>query len=649
MTVGLNWMEKVVNNLISVLFSLCFFGNVSAQDDPLVRRIDVSISNLSTAEALEKVSQAGKFYFSYNAAGIESNRKVSLVCTQKPVKEILKEILGKGYSLKSGGNHVIILSNQEYSNPKKGTEYQISGSILDAKTGKHISSVSVIEIGKRNMTSTDKTGSYSIPIRGNAEFTKLLVSRSDYRDTVILIKAFETDPVQIRLQPLPQINTLQSLDAAIPIAMEENGLFRTMVSEDQLILSQNMPLYEQRYFQASFLPNLGTNQNFSGLVENHISFNLLGGYSMALSGFELGGLFNITRRHVHGMQLGGIMNITGAELSGVQIAGFMNNNIGAVNGVQTAGFYNLSLDSLRGVQLSGFFNMARNRVKGVQASGFMNISGKELNGVQASGFMNLSGRDATGAQLAGFANLATGNMKGLQASGFLNLSTGSMRGAQISGGVNVTVDTTYTLQVASIANFARWIYGTQIGLFNVAGEVGGSQVGLINYCDTVKGLPLGLISIVRKGLHQLEISQSDISELNITLRSGTFRLHNILSAGLFQVKNSSLASFGYGLGTMTRHKRKLGFGAEGVISIVFNESLKPSITPDFWLRGLAYLSYQPLKGLQFFAGPSFQAFRIDQSNLPGIHPDEIIKFSSYNQGSGTISTWLGWQAGIRFF
>jgi hypothetical protein len=344
------------------------------------------------------------------------------------------------------------------------------------------------------------------------------------------------------------------------------------------------------------------------------------------------------------------MNLTGGEMNGVQFAGFINNNIGAINGLQTAGFYNLSLDSLKGVQLAGFFNMARNRVRGLQTAGFLNVSGKELKGVQLAGFMNLSGKDAQGAQISGFLNQATGNMTGLQAAGFLNLSTGSMKGAQLSGGVNITADTTYTIQTAGIANFAKVIYGTQIGPVNIAGKVGGSQIGLINYCDTVNGLPLGLISIVRKGIHQLEISSSDASGLLVALKTGTHRLYNVLSAGMYQPDEPALASFGYGLGTVSRHRRKLGAGVEFVLSAVFNESLKPGVVPDFWGRLSPYLSYKPNKWVSFFAGPALHSYLIDASNINGLRPDSRIGNTySFNLGSGTGTAWIGWQAGIRLF
>jgi hypothetical protein len=643
-------MEKVAYKSILTIFLWIICFALHAQDNPLQRRISIHQNNVPLNEALKKISQTGKFLFSYNASGIDGDKIVSVNYSNQSVRKILETLLGNEFEFKSGGSHIIIIPKKQTRSIPNLQGYTITGTIRDADSKKLISSVSIIEVGERNITSTNSQGSYSLPIKGNSEFSQILISRKSYRDTVIIVRPNNPNTFSIQLRPLVTVDALQPLSAKISNEIEENGLFRSVVSEEQQIMSRNIPMYEQRTFQASFLPILGTNKNYSGLVENHISLNLLGGYSMALSGFELAGLFNITRRHVHGAQIGGLMNITGGETVGWQLAGFMNNNMGAVKGVQTAGFYNLSMDSLTGVQASGFFNMARNQVRGLQTAGFMNISGKELNGVQAAGFMNLSGRDAKGAQIAGFCNLSTGDIVGTQASGFLNLSTGNMRGLQISGGVNVTVDTTYTMQVSGLANFARWIYGTQISLFNIAGEVGGSQIGLINYCDTVKGLPIGLISIVRKGIHQLEVSSSDLSMLNVTLRTGTHRLYNILSSGMFKVTNASLASFGYGIGTMGKHRRKIAVGTELVASLVFNESIKAAITPDFWFRLNPYLSYQPFKGLQLFAGPCIQGYRIDQSNANAIRPtiDYANTYQS-NKGLANYTGWIGWQAGIRLF
>jgi len=644
-------MEKAVKLLLSLVFIAFLGAKGISQDNPASRRITVKLNNVTIAEALTEISKRGNFLLSYNADGIDINKRITINETNQPVKKILQKALGEGYTLRSGGTHIIIIpdKNPEAKAPLN-EKYKINGSIRDASTGEKISFASVYEVGEFNTTLSNTDGIYQMYLKGNPEFVRLLISRKNYRDTVIIVKPEPNKKLDVRLKPAGQISELKSIPPAIPVDIADNGLFRAVLSEEQLYATENRALYEQRNFQIGFVPRLGSNRNFGGLVENHFSFNLLGGYSMALTGFELAGIFNITRKHVNGVQIGGFMNITGGSTKGVQLSGFMNNNVGAINGVQTAGFYNLSLDSLKGVQLAGFFNMAKTRVKGVQASGFINISGKELRGLQLAGFQNISGRSATGAQVAGFCNIARGNLKGAQISGFYNLNTGNIYGAQITGGINVCPDSAYTIQIAGIANFAKRMRGMQVaGLFNIAGRVDGSQIGLFNICDTVKGIPLGLVSIVRQGYHKVEVSTGDFNKALFTLRTGVHYFYNIISAGIFDPSDASLVTFGYGIGTELRPGKKFFFGLDAVQSIVFNESIKPDYWPDLWARSNLYIGYRPVKWFEFFGGPTFNTLKIDSRNSTGIHPviDERLVFNQTN--NGIYKGWWGWQAGIRLF
>lgn len=642
MAMHARWLLCLLCLWCSVLFS---------QDDPLQRRISIHFQDIPLQHALKEIAIKGHFLYAYNSASLDLQQKVSLNAQSRSAAYCLQSILGKAYQLRSGGNHVMIIPRQsERSATPKTANYSIEGRVTDARTGKAIRYVSVLEAGQLKSTLTDPQGNYILPLDSRPEYIQLLVSRKSYRDTVIVIRPEGVTPVHVRLRPAT-IEELASKPVEIPAEMAENGLFRAVISDEQLRLTENLAWFERRRFQIGLLPTLGTNRSFGGLTENQISLNLLGGYAMALRGAELGGVFNITRREVRGLQIAGLMNITGGATQGVQLAGFMNNNIGAVAGVQMAGFYNLSLDSLSGMQLSGFFNMARGRVKGMQTAGFLNISGKELDGMQLSGFLNLSGREVDGVQVAGFGNIASGDFRGMQLSSVLNLSTGDMKGAQISGGLNIVADSSATLQVAAIANFAGTIQGSQISsVFNIAGKVGGSQLGLINVCDSVSGFTFGLISLVRKGYHKIEISSGDVNPLLVNFRTGTHRLYNIISAGMYATTNVNFVSFGYGLGTEFRPKKKVQLGLDVVCSLLFKEAIDPSVIPDLWARSNLYVAFQPVRGLQFFAGPSLYAWRIDSGNTaglrPNVHRSDLFEF---HPSDGSYYGWWGWQAGIRFF
>jgi hypothetical protein len=268
-----------------------------------------------------------------------------------------------------------------------------------------------------------------------------------------------------------------------------------------------------------------------------------------------------------------------------------------------------------------------------------------------AGFLNISGREVDGVQVSGFANVASGDFRGAQIGGFFNISTGDMKGAQISGGINIVADSSQTIQIGTIANFAGTIKGSQISsLFNIAGEVGGSQIGLINICDTVSGFTFGLISLVRKGYHKLEFSTGDANQLLVNFRTGTYRFYNILSAGMFKVTDPSFATFGYGIGTEFRARKKFFFGLDVVASTVFNEAFQFNVIPDLWGKSNLYVGWQPLKGVQLFAGPTFHAYRIDQKNLQGLRPGiERDDLFFYNEPTAQYFGWMGWQAGIRLF
>jgi len=623
-------------HLRSLLMGLFLFLQLctQAQENPLDRKIDLRLMQVRTDEALKAISRQGKFLLSYNANGVDEAKLVTVTAVKQPVRAVLEATLGHDFLFRSGGSHVIIIPKKSRKNPRDSRRYAVSGVIRDSRTNDKVSYASIYEVGEFNTTLSNSDGTYSLQLNGRPDQVKLLISRKNYRDTVISVRPEQLPDLNIRLRPKEALTELPSLPATIPTDLNENALFKTMVSSEQYYQTENLPLYEQRMFQCSFVPTLGTNRSFGGLVENHVSLNLLGGYSMALSGVEVAGFFNITRNTVKGLQIGGYMNITGGSLYGFQAAGFMNNNIGSINGVQAAGFCNVSLDSLNGVQAAGFFNLARNRVKGVQVAGFVNISGKELDGVQAAGFLNLSGKSASGVQASGFCNIASGDMNGVQA----------------SGGINICTQTAHTFQVAGIANFANRIYGSQVSsLFNIAGRVGGSQIGLVNICDTVRGISVGILCLVRQGYHKAEVSTGDFNKILFTLRTGTHRFYNIISAGMITPENVDFTTFGYGLGTEFRHGKHFFFGIDVVPSAVFNHAFVKGKLPDFWGRSNLYLGYRPVKWVEFFGGPTMNAYAVNSGSIDLKRPSYGSDAFTTSTGNWAISGWWGWQTGIRFF
>ncbi len=157
-------------------------------------------------------------------------------------------------------------------------------------------------------------------------------------------------------------------------------LFTLILATICLSLNAQTPQY--RGAQVSFITPVGTNGTESQYITNGFSFNILGGYSYATEGFELGGLYNINSGHTVGAQIGGLFNMSG-EVKGVQVAGLFNKSTD-VEGVQIGGLANISED-IEGVQLSGIVNIAEDN-RGLQV-GLVNYA-EESDGVQL-GLINI--------------------------------------------------------------------------------------------------------------------------------------------------------------------------------------------------------------------------------------------------------------------
>lgn len=76
---------------------------------------------------------------------------------------------------------------------------------------------------------------------------------------------------------------------------------------------------DQRSFQFSIVPALGTNGLHPGGFTNDFSINLTSGYSKANRVFELAGISNLNTNATRGLQLAGLANLTGANaFSGIK-------------------------------------------------------------------------------------------------------------------------------------------------------------------------------------------------------------------------------------------------------------------------------------------------------------------------------------------
>jgi hypothetical protein len=344
---------------------------------------------------------------------------------------------------------------------------------------------------------------------------------------------------------------------------------------------------EERPFQLTFITPLGTNGIDAPKITNRFSLNIIGGVARGLEGFEAGSVANVILKDVKGVQMVGVGNIVLGNLKGAQFAGYVNYVGGDIHGAGFAGFCNISLGKCVGGQVAGFHNFNRKGVKGVQ--------------------------------IAGHSNVTLGNVNGVQASAFANVAVGDVKGAQLCGFVN----------------YAKKVHGVQAGIINIS--------------DTIDGYCIGLLNIVKKGIHQVEVSADETFYANLNYRTGCEKFYNIFSAGIKPGMN--LWHFGYGAGTtykiMGKYKTDLNITAHHVNYGAFSWT-----TSELFRFYWGVERRKPGKKIALAFGPTLNVY-ISDTYDPDY--DNIYKSVAPYGGGGYTSSygfntkvWIGARLAVRF-
>jgi hypothetical protein len=366
--------------------------------------------------------------------------------------------------------------------------------------------------------------------------------------------------------------------------------------------------------QFSFTPGLGTHGKMSGQVTNKFSFNLLGGYSAGVDGFELGGLFNIDKKDVQYAQIAGIFNIVSGDVKGVQIGGITNTVGKSVSGVQISGIASQVSDSVEGVVISGIAGYVGGCMKGVQISGIANLIANRDSARRKSDTIPEA---MHGAQVAGIINVVNGHSRGVQLAGIANLNRGDIHGAQASG------------------------------IMNSARRVEGSQISLINFADTVTGYCFGIINIVKHGYHVLSISSNETFNFNAVFKAGNRKLYSILGGSFQENGNREIYGVKYGFGREFPLSKRLAIAAD-----LTGQNIYPSSREE----NLIFIRFEPnlkvtlLRKLSLFAGPSVSFCPATQNRITEYFANGVPSSALYNFGNGgTTAAWIGFQAGLNIF
>jgi hypothetical protein len=323
------------------------------------------------------------------------------------------------------------------------------------------------------------------------------------------------------------------------------------------------------------------------------------------------------RLRMQSLNLKGIFVQRPVQLSlapGASTNGPLNSQVVNKFSLNAVGGYAAGLD---GVELGGVFNIDRKNVTGLQAAGVINIVGGSVHGIQ----------------LAGICNDDLDSVNGFQAAGLVN------RARYIKG-----------LQLAELYNYADTVDGMQWApIFNRTRHLKGFQIGLINIADTSEGVSIGLLNFVHHGLYELSFYADELSPLNLTFRSGTYKFYGILYAGMNPDKQHRSYYYGGGFGhqfPVTRHfaiRSELTFGTLSPLTLRHLDNGNSTI------RFNVDAHWQIAKKFAISAGPSFDIYYIDHQYYINGKLYQPISYGPPASLRDNARAWIGWHIAIEVF
>ncbi|UOE49418.1 carboxypeptidase-like regulatory domain-containing protein [Mucilaginibacter sp. SMC90] len=264
----------------------------------------------------------------------------------------------------------------------------------------------------------------------------------------------------------------------------------------------------------------------------------------------------------------------------------------------------------------------------------LNIAGgytAGVNGFEFGGLFNINKMDAKYVQLATVFNLVGGKVTGIQVAGVHNRAIDTVRGIQAAGFINKAESTVVGLQIASLNNNAH--------------KLKGLQIGLVNTVDTSSGASIGLVNIIGNGFYKVSLTTNDVTNTNISLKTGTHNFYSTLLTGTNISSGSKLHSFGLGIG----HDFMLS-NSFYVSTEVAYQAAYTGLWDDRWFQAKMLFNVQVSKHISLLAGPVFNSYNHSGSfhqegykNVTHIpdYPGQAI------DGHQTRN-WIGWEAGLAF-
>lgn len=590
-------------SILAFFFLVLFQANLSAQNVPVLsKKLSIKIENETLKSALSVIEEQGKFTFSYNGALLSVDSLVSFNFINLPVCDILDQLFKSNIDYYEIDGFVILrpaiyrffIEADEIDARER--KYFIKGKVLDSRTGLGVRHVSVYERRLLKSTLTDKNGVFKMTFKGEHKSAILMASKEMYRDTTM----FFLSDIKVRPEGVGEDKDKQTSFGYFGFnnIVEQTGFGRFLISSKRRIQSLNISeFFVDNRVQASFLPGLGSQGFMSSQVVNTFSFNILGGYSAGVQGFESAGLFNLTKTDINaGFQLAGLLNQVGGNVSGMQTAGLLNLVHGDFNGFQMAGLVNQVKQKFNGVQVSGIFNQTNENFYGVQFTGIANYAKEDVTGVQLSGIINTIKSDFSGIQFTGIVNKVSGeHAKGLQ--------------------------------IAGIANISQNFKGLQFGIVNIA--------------DSISGVGIGLVNIYKNGYKKISIYTNELLSQQLSFRSGNRKLYSIIEIGTnWKNHESRMYNLGFGFGHDFILNSKMLLNAELQGLTFFNKDFKVLGNSNKLTLGAEREIFQ---NVGLVTGISYQLYSADSADNEGKpYPSWANKIGKSQK------SWFGGKLGVVY-
>jgi len=376
------------------------------------------------------------------------------------------------------------------------------------------------------------------------------------------------------------------------------------------------------------LPYIGMSSRDKTDVERTFSFNLFGGVTGAVRGFELGGFLNLVDHSVCGLQMSGIANLVNGPVRGAQF-GMVNWSSGRVDGAQF-GLVAGALGTLNGAQY-GLLEIAGGDIKGAQF-GLVNLGGGSLTGGQF-GLANLAATNVKGGQF-GLVNVAGDRLTGIQA-GLANITANDLTGAQF-GLANVSAGTTTGLQLGLANVSAQPVHGAMIGLFNAAPDA---------------DAPIGLVSVMWKGRTHLDVWGTDFGVFAVGIEHGGRYIHNIYGIGIARREGRAVLSPVFGIGGRVIQKPKWTMDVDLLnYWLVLHDSQQNEV--DYASIGTLRIpvAYRLTSEFAVFVSPALNvSWAFTEDNMlsdPSLVGGARLTRRGANQ---LVRLWPGFTLGLRFF